>query len=267
MKLSEANPIFTSEQLRDAREWLANRPVGATLVEFLQKLPVEQAEVLLVNAQEIKRLTAEEERSEAAAKQITERGAMIGLGALAAISILGGGIFPPFVLIATCGSVGAVTWWFTRSARNREWARQWDAWHRRDALRSEIRKRLGVAYYEKDERVHSLHAIKKQHDELTNALATNDKAFAEIQQGIEKGREAGIDSSLLRKAQEITRVIGGLPTEELVEHPDTELLHRAMCQAGLHHFTIESILHQYGDELPVSPRTRAVLASRIAPAN
>ena len=252
-----------TKQVDDAEAWLSARPVGATLVEYMQRVPSDHAEALLTDVQEIKRLSTEEELSRARVKEISGNGWLFGLGGAAAISTLGSWLMPPAAVAGACGFVALTAWWYMRSSHRRESAMQSLAWSKCNALHSGIRERLGIQYTEADGRVRSLRSIQAQRQRITRDLALNEAACAEVRHGIRLGREAGIDTALVEKAFQYIGVIGGFQTDEIVELPGTDRFFREMCSKGLREHTLEAVLQRYGDALPISTRTKGIVASRI----
>lgn len=249
----------------EAAAWLAARPVGATLVEYLQRLPTDEAEQLLADVQQIKRLTAAEGNSKVRINDIEKKGLTIGSAGLLGTSIIGGEFFSPLVGLIVGGLFAFTAWRHTSSARRCEQRLQNNAWVKRNALLSSIRERYKAEYYESDDRFLSLSEIRARQSRINRGIEANSTALAEIQHGLKLASEAGVDISHMHAGMRHTTVIGGLPTVELVADPETERLFREMCRHGLKEYTLEAILYKHRKELPVDERTIDIIAHRLHP--
>jgi hypothetical protein len=108
--------------VRATVDWLNARPVGATLVEFVQRLPTDEAEKVHAAALELKRLEAEEQRHAKTARNIQSWSWIGGIVGVAAIDASLRGSIGGTLLLVTDGMTVATIWWFASRAIRQEYA-------------------------------------------------------------------------------------------------------------------------------------------------
>jgi hypothetical protein len=243
-----------SENVRAAVAWLSARYVGATLVEFVQKLPTEEAEKVHAAALELKRLKAEDERHAKAARDIQLWSWVGGVAGVAAIDAVLRGSIATGLLFIIDGVIVAAIWWFASRAIRHEYSLAGAAITQRFRIEESVFKRIGVVYREAEGTVHSVARLAASHEKIQQGLRDSLAVYGEIQKGASLAREAGINPSLFQhRAYLLSQVLGGLPTEELLDHPDCERLFHEMNRLGLRDHTIEAILLRRTDaDLPGS---------------
>lgn len=263
MRRSDQGPV--PENVRAAVDWLNARPVGATLVEFVQRLPTDEAEKVHAAALELKRLEAEEQRHAKTARNIQSWSWIGGIVGVAAIDAFLRGSIGGTLLLVTDGIIVATIWWFASRAIRQEYALAGKATTERLRLQEIVFERIGTAYSEAEGTVHSVARLAANHRKVRQALRDSSSVYDDIQKGASLAREAGISPSLFQhRTYLLGRVLGGLPTEELLDHPDCERLFHEMNKLGLRDHTVEAILLRRTDaDLPITARTLEVARARL----
>lgn len=263
MQRSERGSV--SEDIRAVVDWLGARYVGATLVEFVQKLPIDKAEEVHAAALKLKRLKAEHERHAKAARDIRLWSWIGGIAGVAAIDTVLSGSVPAALLLLFDGTIVAGIWWFASQAIRREYSLAGKATAERIRIEENVFERIGVVYREEEGTVHSIARLAADHRKIQLDLRDSHSVYEEIQRGASLAREAGLSPSLFQhRTYLLSRVLGGLPTEELLDHPDCERLFHEMNKLGLRDHTVEAILLRRTDaDLPVTARTLEIAKARM----
>lgn len=263
MQNSERSSV--PENVRAAIAWLSARPVGATLVEFMQRLPTEEAETIHNAAMELKRLKVEDELHVKTAGDIQSRSWIGGIVGVVAVDAVLSGSVAPLSLLVIDGSIVAAIWWFASRAIRRQYSLAGKLVTERFRIEETIFKRIGVIYSEAEDRVHSISRLTETARRIQQKLRDSNAVYDEIVTGASLAREAGISPSLFQhRIHRLSAVLGGLPTEELLEHPDCERLFHEMRKLGLRHHTVEAILLRRIDaDLPISTRTLEIAKARM----
>lgn len=254
-----------ADDVRKTVDWLGARYVGATLVEFMQRLPTDEAERIHAAALELKRLKAEEERHVKTARDVQLWSWIGGIAGIAAIdALLSGRMFAGLLLVID-GIIAAAIWWFASRAIRQKHSLAGRATADRFRLEESVFQRIGVVYGEADGRVHSIAQLAASHGKIQQELRVVSAVYDEIQRGASLAREAGISASLFQhRTHLLNRVLGGLPTQELLEHADCERLFHEMTKLGLRDHTVEAILlHRTDAGLPITPRTLEIAKARM----
>jgi hypothetical protein len=262
MQPSEQGSV--AENVRAAVAWLSARYVGATLVEFVQKLPIEEAEKVHAAVLELKRLKAKDERHAKAARNIQSWSWIGGIAGVAAIDAVLSGSIATGLRLVIDGVIVAVIWWVASRAIRQEYSLAGSAITQRFRIQESVFERIGVVYREAEGTVHSVARLAASHKKIQQGLRDSQAVYEEIQRGASLAREAGINPSLFQHRAYLNRVVGGLPTEELLDHPDCERLFHEMNKLGLRDHTIEAILLRRTDaDLPISARTLEIAKARM----
>lgn len=255
-----------TESVTSAALWLDNLPGGASVTEFVGRLHAEEGERVGAALLEIRRLTNEESKYMNSARNVEVCAGVFGILGLVVIHATLERRFGGHFVLAIDAALVAATWWVARQWIKRQLARAHHAYLNRQRLRDETFTRVGVLYDDTLGVVYSktrLQSLKKQMEEN---LEVNQAVFDQIVRGGELALKAGVDPNLLlHRKYLLNNVLGGLPTEELLEHPDCARLFHEMSELGLNQQTAEAILvSKMSEELPLSERTLAVAKSRMA---
>ena len=152
-----------ADDVRKTVDWLGARYVGATLVEFMQRLPTDEAERIHAAALELKRLKAEEERHVKTARDVQLWSWIGGIAGIAAIdALLSGRMFAGLLLVID-GIIAAAIWWFASRAIRQKHSLAGRATADRFRLEESVFQRIGVVYGEADGRVHSIAQLAASH--------------------------------------------------------------------------------------------------------
>ena len=231
------------ENVSAAVDWLSVRHVGATLVEFVQRLPADEAEKIRAAVLELKRLKAEDLQHIKVARNIESWSWIGGIAGVAAIDVTLSGSTAPVLLLVINAVIAGAIWWFASQAIRREYSLAGKATTERFRLHEKVFNRIAVVYSEAEGTVHSVARLLLSDNKTQQGLRDSLAVYDEIQRGASLARDAGISPSLFQhRTYLLNRVMGGLPTEELIEHPDCERLFHEMTKLGLRAHTVEAIL-------------------------
>jgi hypothetical protein len=263
MQHSERGPV--SEDVRTAVDWLSARYVGATLVEFVQKLPTDEAEKVHRAALELNRLRIENERHTEAARNIQSRSWIGGVVGIVAVDIILSGRIPAGPMLVIDGVIVACIWWCASRSIRRQYSLAGIATAERFRIENAVFERIGVVFREAEGTVHSMARLAASHRKIQKDLRDSYSVYDEIQRGASLAREAGVSPSLFQhRTHLLSRVLGSLPTEELLEHSDCERLFQEMSKLGLRDHTVEAILLRRTDaDLPITARTLQIARTRM----
>ncbi|MEQ1715967.1 MAG: hypothetical protein ABL907_08290 [Hyphomicrobium sp.] len=264
MALAEQGSV--PESLRTAIAWLGARHGGASLVEFIQRLPTEAAENIRAASLELKRLKLEGAKHSKKASYIRLWSWVGGTVAVIVADVaLCGSLVPTPRIVAAIITIILGIWWFSSRAIRREIALASDATIARIVLEDSAFKKIGITYNEAAGTVHSLVRRAEDHREVQQGLLGSHAAYEEIQRGAKLARDAGINPSLFQHRDRLlSTVLGGMPTDDLLHHPDCERLFHEMCKLGLRNHTVEAILSRPTSVgLPIFARTLALAKVRM----
>lgn len=249
--------------IRAATAWLSTRIVGSSVAQYIQKLPARQAELFLADIDRLKELSAEIERADEAVRRVETNGVLACIAAAIAALALSGIWLSDWLVLVASGLVVALCWWIKEKARARIWAEQNAAWMKRETIKERLDKQYGVVYREADQMLKARVAIEAQQARISEGLRINNAALKEIERGAALAAAAKIDRELVQYMRNQPPVLGGLPTEELLEKPAVERLFQEMSAAGLREHTVEAVLSRYGTHLPISSKTLEVAKARM----
>jgi hypothetical protein len=234
----------------------------------MQQLPTEDAERLLKATKELERLRLSDIEHCQKADKIRTWSWIAGIiGLIILNSTLGRAFNTPTVIAIDVLFVGAV--WLLSSLRIRkEYKLANKATMDRLQLEDDVFRPLGIEFNDKIGRVRSLEEISDRQKVLQDGLRQSHAAYLEIVAGANLAMEKGLSPQLLEhRAWLLSPVLGGLPTEELLHHPDCERLFREMSAIGLREKTVEAILLQFQDRgLPLTSSTLNIARRRLASA-
>ena len=245
--------------------WLSARHVGATLVEFIQKLPPDEAEKVHAAAIELNRLKSEDDRHAKRANNIRSWSWIGGVACLATFDAVLSTRIAPRTLLLLDAVIVAVMWWGSSQAIRREQRLAGQTTVGQYRIRETVFRRIGVIYNEADGRVHSVASLVEKQRKIRQEIDYSYAIYDEIEHGALLARRMGLDATLFQhRTHLLNRVLGGLPTEELLEHPDCERLFHEMNKVGLRDHTVEAILSRSIDVgLPISARTMEIAKARM----
>lgn len=236
------------DRLQEVERWLASRKhAGATVTEFMQALPHDEAERVRLALQNMERLKFKEAGARQLASNLQTAGVVAVAVQLLIAELFFIGWMPRawFLLseILALGLTVLLVWYLHRMARREQWAA---SGHRAGIKKSEF-ERLGVYLNEPTGTVHSLALAKKQQERVADDLKLIKQMLAELKSGAELARKAGINMQYLDREYERGNPLltGRILLDDLLDEDEVSRIFSEMARAGLMAHTLEAILLRY----------------------
>ncbi len=244
-----------------ALTWLDQHPGGASLVSFMQKLPLASAEAIHAASIELKRLQYEDEHHSKRAGELRHWGWSCGLIGFFGINAFGDHLSTAALILINIAFVAIVSWITTRAITNAH-ALSSRASAARSALNEKTFTQIGVSFNGTADTVRTISSILAEQRQLKQEVVDSRIAYEDILRGALLAEGKGVPSSWFsHRNGRLSPILGGLPTEELLEHPDCERVFREMVRFGLLEHTVEAIVLR--SNIPVSSRTMTIAMERL----